>query len=89
MSGSALAWDVVDYPEPHLERTRALLSAHPEVRTLFGRERSTAFWVVLIVALQIAGAWAPNFLPGIHPWNHDDPHILPDLDAATKRGADP
>jgi hypothetical protein len=31
MSGPALAWDVVDYPEPHLERTRALLAAHPEV----------------------------------------------------------
>ena len=58
MSGSALAWDVVDYPEPHLERTRGLLAAHPEVRSLFGRDRSTAFWVVAIVALQIAVAWA-------------------------------
>src|SRR6185295_16003728 len=57
MSGPALAWDVVDYPEPHLERTRELLAAHPEVRSLFGRDRSTAFWVVAVVALQIALAW--------------------------------
>ena len=63
MSRPALAWDVVDYPEPHLERTRALLASHPEVRSLFGRDRSTAFWVVAIVALQIAIAWALRAQP--------------------------
>ena len=25
----------VDYPEPHLDRTRRLLKAHPEVKALF------------------------------------------------------
>src|SRR5262249_16115151 len=59
-----LAWDFVDYPEPHLERTRALLKAHPEVRGLFGHERSTALWVVAIVAVQIAIAIALR----AHPW---------------------
>jgi sphingolipid delta-4 desaturase len=53
-----LAWDVVSYPEPHLERTRRLLKAHPEVRSLFGQDRSTAGWVVAIVALQTLIAWA-------------------------------
>ena len=63
MSAPSLAWDVVDYPEPHLERTRALLAAHPEVRTLFGRERSTAFWVVLVVGFQIVLAWGLRAQP--------------------------
>jgi len=63
MAGPVLTWDVVDYPEPHLERTRALLKAHPEVRGLFGHERSTAFWVVAIVGLQIAVAFAVRAQP--------------------------
>jgi sphingolipid delta-4 desaturase len=53
-----LAYDVVDYPEPHLERTRKLLSAHPEVRALFGHQRSTALFVFGVVALQVAVAVA-------------------------------
>ncbi len=63
MAGPALAWDVVDYPEPHLARTKALLAAHPEARALLGRDRSTAFWVVAIVGLQIAVAWALRAQP--------------------------
>jgi len=50
---ASLAFDMVDYPEPHLERTRALLRSHPEVRSLFGYVPSTAWFVVGIVALQI------------------------------------
>lgn len=53
-----LAFDVVDYPEPHLERTRALLRTHPEVRRLFGPTPSTALFVVAIVAAQVALAVA-------------------------------
>ena len=63
MARPVLSWDVVDYPEPHLERTRALLKAHPEVRGLFGHERSTALWVVAIVGLQIAIALAMRAQP--------------------------
>jgi sphingolipid delta-4 desaturase len=48
----------VDYKEPHLERTKRLLAAHPEVRQLFGHTPSTAFFVVGIVALQVVIAWA-------------------------------
>ena len=38
---------------------------------------------------KIAGAWAAYFLPGFHPWNHDDRHLLAAYDAAAKRGAEP
>jgi len=58
MSGPPLAWDVVDHPEPHRARTRALLAAHPEARALIGTDRSTAGWVVAIVAFQVVLAWA-------------------------------
>ena len=51
------AFRVVDYPEPHRERTRRLLAAHPEARSLQGNTPSTALWVVLVVAAQLAAAW--------------------------------
>lgn len=51
-----LQLEVVSFDEPHLERTRALLKAHPEVRSLFGPLASTAWWVVGIVAVQIIAA---------------------------------
>jgi len=59
-----LAFDVVTYAEPHLERTRKLLRAHPEVRALFGPVPSTAWFVVGIVGLQVAVA---ILLRGV-PW---------------------
>jgi sphingolipid delta-4 desaturase len=52
------AFRVVDYPEPHRERTRQLLAAHPEARALQGNTPSTAIWVVLVVGAQLAAAWA-------------------------------
>jgi sphingolipid 4-desaturase/C4-monooxygenase len=64
MSSSAhLHFDAVTYPEPHLERTRVLLRSHPEVRSLFGREPMTAFWVLLLVSVQVAAAWALRAQP--------------------------
>jgi sphingolipid 4-desaturase/C4-monooxygenase len=47
----------VVYPEPHRERTRALLGAHPEARDLCGHTPSSALFVVAIVAAQLAIAW--------------------------------
>ena len=48
----------VTYPEPHLERTRKILAAHPEIKKLFGNNRAT-FWIVLAtVAVQIVAAVA-------------------------------
>jgi sphingolipid delta-4 desaturase len=46
-----------EFDQPHPERTRAILRAHPEVRALFGRNPYTALITVLVVALQTAIAW--------------------------------
>ena len=42
-----------DTPEPHKERTRAILKAHPEVRELITRTPISALIIVGVVALQI------------------------------------
>jgi len=47
----------VDYPEPHRDRTRALLAAHPEARDLCGPTPSSALVVVAVVAFQLGLAW--------------------------------
>ncbi len=44
--------------EPHLERARAILRAHPEIKDLCGPTPITAFFVVLLVAGQVGLAWA-------------------------------
>ena len=46
-------------------------------------------WVRPGMFRKIAGAWASYFLPGFHPWNHDDRHLLAAYEAAAKGGADP
>ena len=43
--------------EPHYDRTRRLLAAHPEVRELVGTEPRTAWVLVGIVVAQVAIAW--------------------------------
>jgi len=40
--------------QPHPERTRAILAAHPEVRTFVGRNPGTALVALFVVSLQIA-----------------------------------
>jgi sphingolipid delta-4 desaturase len=45
-------------PEPHLERTRQMLKDHPELDALFGPWRGTAVLLPLLVAAQLAAAWA-------------------------------
>jgi sphingolipid delta-4 desaturase len=47
----------VTWLEPHKERTKALLAAHPEARELCGNTPSTALYVFGIVALQLGVAW--------------------------------
>ena len=37
----------------HIERRREILAAHPEVRTLIGRDRTTAWITICVVAGQI------------------------------------
>ena len=45
-------------PNPHFERTRKLLSTHPEVKKLIGPVPSSSLYIVGIVALQVAVAFA-------------------------------
>jgi len=44
--------------EPHLERARAILRAHPELKDLCGPTPITAGFVLLLVAAQVGLAWA-------------------------------
>ena len=53
----------VDYREPHLARTRDILSKHPEVRKLFGNTPSTALFVLGIVAVQASVAYVLRAQP--------------------------
>jgi sphingolipid delta-4 desaturase len=40
-------------PVPHRERAKRILAKHPEVRALFKRDQRSAWWTVLLVALQV------------------------------------
>lgn len=54
--------------QPHPERTRAILKAHPEVRSLFGRNPWTAAITLSIIALQIALSFAFGRLGWSYWW---------------------
>src|SRR5207248_3157423 len=43
----------VTYGEPHGQRARQMLTAHPELRELAGPSPSTALWVLLLVVAQL------------------------------------
>jgi len=47
----------VDYPEPHRERTRRLLAAHPEAKLLQGPQPWSMVILLGVVGLQLAIAW--------------------------------
>lgn len=53
-----------DTSEPHRIRTKKILKEHPEIRHLIGKNPSTIFAIIGLVALQIAGAW----LLADQPW---------------------
>jgi sphingolipid 4-desaturase/C4-monooxygenase len=46
-----------DQPEPHKERTKQILKAHPEVRNFIGRNPVSAVITILVVALQFVIAY--------------------------------
>src|SRR5262249_39154936 len=48
----------VTYGEPHAQRGRRMLAAHPELRTLAGTEPLSALWTLLLVVAQFALALA-------------------------------
>ncbi len=51
-------------PEPHKERTRAILKAHPEVREHIGRNPISFLIILFVVGLQITIA----YLLSSQPW---------------------
>jgi sphingolipid delta-4 desaturase len=51
----------------HIERRREILKAHPEIRTLIGRDRMTAWITICVVAGQICLAGLFGAL-GLHYW---------------------
>ena len=46
-------------------------------------------WIAPGMFRKIAGAWASFFLPGFHPWNHDDRPLLRTYDAGAGESFEP
>jgi predicted metal-dependent hydrolase len=46
-------------------------------------------WVRPGMFRKIAGAWLKFFLPGFHPWNEDDRHLLRAYEANVAPGSAP
>jgi len=55
---STAGYICVEYAEPHVARGRRILSAHPELRALAGPRASSAMWIGVLVAAQVAMAVA-------------------------------
>ena len=49
----------------------------------------TYLWVKPGMFRKIAGAWLKYFLPGFHPWNEDDRHLLAAYDASANKAPQP
>ena len=49
----------------------------------------TYLWVKPAMFRKIAGAWFKYFLPGFHPWNEDDRHLLKAYDASARDAPQP
>jgi len=47
----------------HRERAKAMVKAHPEIKTLFGNDPTTAFWCLAAAGMQLAIAVAVGFAP--------------------------
>lgn len=54
VTGARTEFAQSDKPLPHRERAKQILATHPDVRRLFGRDRWSLLWTVLLVALQVA-----------------------------------
>lgn len=63
MAGETEDFRYSSEPEPHKERTRAILRDHPEVRGLIGRNPWSFALILGIVALQMTLAWALRDAP--------------------------
>jgi sphingolipid delta-4 desaturase len=54
MAAPHAAFTETDTSPPHRRRAKRILAAHPDVRQLFKRDRTSAVWTVALVALQVA-----------------------------------
>jgi len=57
-----------EFDQPHPERTRAIIKAHPEVRQLFGRNPYTALILIFVLTLQTSIAYAMGRLGSGYWW---------------------
>jgi sphingolipid 4-desaturase/C4-monooxygenase len=61
---AALDYIHVTHGEPHAQRAREILAAHPELRELAGPQPTTALWILSLVVVQLGLA----VLIGDRPW---------------------
>lgn len=54
---NAQDFNYVDYPQPHVERAKEILGAHPELRELMGPYPWSAAWILGLLALQFTAAF--------------------------------
>lgn len=57
MSENKRDFSYSENPEPHKQRTKAILSAHPEVRELIGRNPASFILILLVLFIQIGIAF--------------------------------
>ncbi len=57
-----------EFDQPHPERTRAIMKAHPEVRQLIGRNPYTALVMLFVLTLQTGIAYAMGHLGFSYWW---------------------
>ncbi len=57
-----------EYDQPHPERTRAIMKAHPEVRKLMGRNPYTALIMLFVLSLQTSIAYGMGHLGFSYWW---------------------
>ena len=53
VTAASPAFTLSDKPIPHRQRAKQILAAHPDVRAQFERNRWSALWTLLLVALQV------------------------------------
>ena len=63
MAGERDDFRHADGPEPHRDRTKAILRDHPEVRTLIGRNPWSFVLILGVVATQVMLGWAITSRP--------------------------
>ena len=75
-----------------VDRTKGALELMRQDGVTGARAWATLLWCLWVrpgIFRKIAGAWGRFFLPGFHPWNEDDRHLLAAYDASAAGKAEP